>query len=93
MNRPAFIPQPRRPSVRPGRRGASSALPTPKLGNGEQLTPAQLRRIENCAIKVPYTAECVARAASVALGWAGINVEPYQCDVCSLWHVTHRRSA
>jgi hypothetical protein len=79
--------------IYPGHRGPSSTLPTPRLGTGQQLTDTQLRRIERCAEKVPYTCQRVAETAAVALGWAGIDVETYRCDVCDLWHVTHRRSA
>lgn len=82
-----------RSHIRPGKRGPSSNLPTPRLGTGDHLTPAQLRRIEQCAEKVPYTCKAVAETAAVALGWAGIDVETYRCEVCDLWHVTHRRSA
>lgn len=78
--------------IRPGKRGASSTLPTPRLGDGQQLTETQLRRIERCAEKVPYTCQVVAETAAVALGWCGIDVETYRCEVCDLWHVTHRRS-
>lgn len=77
--------------IKPGKRGPSSALPTPRLGTG-QLTASQLKQIEDCAIKVPYSAECVAATAAKALGWAGVDVETYRCEICDLFHLTHRRS-
>lgn len=78
---------PRRHPIRPGRRGASSTLPTQRLGTG-QLTDNQLHQIENCAQKVPYTCRAVAETAAIALGWCGIDVHPYRCGVCDLWHVS-----
>lgn len=78
--------------IRPGKRGSSSSLPTPRLGTG-QLTPNQLLQIENCAQKIPYTCRHVAETAAIAIGWCGIDLEPYRCPVCDLWHLTKIRSA
>lgn len=94
MTRPPAAAVPERRPPRPQRqRGSSSLTGTPRLGTGQQLDPEQLRAIERCALKVPYTCRAVAETACIALGWAGVDVEPRRCEVCDLWHVTHRRSA
>lgn len=77
--------------IRPGKRGSSVELPTPRLGTG-QLTPNQLLQIENCAAKIPYTARCVAETAAIAIGWCGIDLKAYRCPVCDLWHLTKASS-
>lgn len=69
------------------------ALPQQPIGTGQALSPAQVKRVEDCAVKVPYSAECVARTAALALGWVGVDVQPYRCDVCTEWHLTKTRSA
>ncbi len=48
-------------------------------------------RPERCQQKMAYSAECVARTAALALSWVavGLKLYPYQCDVCSYWHLTH----